>query len=218
MCDDLGSFDSMDQDVESVSDISAAACDTAEPFSAAEPDFEGSGIFDSPADIGYEGISDTPQDVPEPTADDDVYHANTLDETMILDENGEVHSVAERMAELERAEELQRPEAAEPYEAKTLDEIRILDEDGGIHTIADRMEELYGENPMGVSHEQLEQPEAPDEAGIESLGPTASQRIEYLTELKSSLLTGDQDTLELFGLEDPNADTEEGGDQKVKTR
>lgn len=187
MCDDLSGADNLD-----------VASEQPEAFENQET-FEGSGILDQPQEsFEAAGIFDQPQERISQPLDADVYTAATLDETMILEENGDVHSIAERMAELE-AENADVAAPSEPYEAKTLDEILILEEGGGVHTIAERMAELEAE-----------------EAAPEALQPSRAEHIDYLSGLRDSLLAGDKNTLELFGLEDPNSDT--GGSQKVKTR
>lgn len=187
MCDDLSGTGDLDLGAE-LSD----PLDTRENFADNEildqpqESFEAAGIFDQP----QEGIS-TPLDA-------DAYTAATLDKTMILEENGDVHSIAERMAELE-AENADVSAPSEPYEVKNLDEILILEEGGGVHTIAERMAELEAED-----------------AASEALQPSRAEHIDYLTGLRDSLLAGDKSTLEMFGLDDPNSDA--GGAQKVKTR
>ncbi len=198
MCDELGGSDAMDMDSD-CADIGSADVSTDASESLGE-----SGIFDVPQDSFEEmGIFDDPQEGLaglEETPDGDVYTAATLDETMILEEGGGIHSIAERMAQLE-AEDADISEPGEPYEAKTLDEIMILEEGGGVHSIAERMAELEAEDEMP-----------------ESLEPSAGDKIGRLTELRDCLLAGDQATLEMFGMETPDADADEGGFQKVKTR
>lgn len=108
-------------------------------------------------------------------------------------------------------------EPEDVYEASALDEIEILEETGATHTVAERMEELYGENPMG---EQL----TPALEGLEVYEEGSADRLEELQEskerledLKASLLAGDAETLEMFGLETPDT-SEDEGHQKVLTR
>ena len=108
-------------------------------------------------------------------------------------------------------------EPEDVYEASTLDETEILEETGATHTVAERMEELYGENPMG---EQL----TPALEGLEAYEEGSADRLEELQEskerledLKASLLAGDAETLEMFGLETPDT-SEDEGHQKVLTR
>lgn len=108
-------------------------------------------------------------------------------------------------------------EPEDVYEASTLDEIEILEETGDTHTVADRMEELYGENPMG---EQL----TPALEGLDVYEENSSSRLEelqesreHLEDLKASLLAGDAEALEIFGLENPDT-SEDEGHQKVLTR
>lgn len=102
------------------------------------------------------------------------------------------------------------------YEASSLDEIEILEENGDTHTVAERMEELYGENPM----EKL----TPAQEGLREFEESTSERLdeiqehkEALEDLKSALLAGDANALEMFGLEMPET-SEEEGHQKVLTR
>lgn len=134
-------------------------------------------VDDSPIDFESEGIFDEPQDISSdiPSEPEDVYEASTLDETEILEETGDTHTVSERM------------------------------------------EELYGENPMG---EQL----TPAQEGLEVYEEGSADRLEELQEskerledLKASLLAGDAETLEMFGLENPDT-SEDEGHQKVLTR
>ncbi len=101
------------------------------------------------------------------------------------------------------------------YEASSLDEIEILEESGDTHTVAERMEDLYGENPV----EEL----TPAQEGLREFEESTSERLEEIKEhkealkdLKSALLAGDANALEMFGLETP--DTSEEGHQKVLTR
>lgn len=109
-------------------------------------------------------------------------------------------------------------ESDDVYEASTLDEIEVLEETGDTHTVAERMEELYGENPMG---EEL----TPALEGLREFEEQAStERLEEIREskerledLKTALLAGDADALEMFGLETPDT-SEEEGHQKVLTR
>ena len=102
------------------------------------------------------------------------------------------------------------------YEASRLDEIEILEESGDTHTVAERMEELYGENPV----EEL----TPAQEGLREFEERTSERLEEiqahkeaLEDLKSALLAGDANALEMFGLETPDT-SEEEGHQKVLTR
>ena len=109
-------------------------------------------------------------------------------------------------------------ESDDVYEASTLDEIEVLEETGDTHTVAERMEELYGENPLG---EEL----TPALEGLREFEEQAStERLEKIREskerledLKTALLAGDADALEMFGLETPDT-SEEEGHQKVLTR
>lgn len=103
------------------------------------------------------------------------------------------------------------------YEASSLDEIEILEDNGDTHTVAERMEELYGENPVG---EDL----TPAQEGLREFGETSSERLEDIQDrkealeaLKTALLAGDADAMEMFGLETPDT-SEEEGHQKVLTR
>lgn len=82
--------------------------------------------------------------------------------------------------------------------------------------IAERMEELYGENPV----EDL----TPAQEGLREFEESTSERLEEIQEhkealedLKSALLAGDANALEMFGLETPDT-SEEEGHQKVLTR
>ena len=102
------------------------------------------------------------------------------------------------------------------YEASGLDEVEILEENGDTHTVAERMEELYGENPV----EEL----TPAQEGLREFEENTSERLEEieahkeaLKDLKSALLVGDANALEMFGLETPDT-SEEEGHQKVLTR
>ena len=166
MCDEFGAdldFSGNDSGFSDISDSIGSDSDVTVDVSPI--DFESEGIFDEPQDISSD-IPSEPEDV---------------------------------------------------YEASTLDETEILEETGDTHTVAERMEELYGENPMG---EQL----TPALEGLEVYEEGSADRLEELQEskerledLKASLLAGDAETLEMFGLENPDT-SEDEGHQKVLTR
>ena len=83
MCDEFGSSMDVSGDVSTDNDVSCEESGI---------DFESEGIFDTPQDDIQTDISDG--------AGDDVYEASSLDKIEILEENGDTHSVAERMEEV----------------------------------------------------------------------------------------------------------------------
>ena len=158
MCDEFGSGMDISGDVSTDNDVSCEESGI---------DFESEGIFDAPQD-------DIQTDISDGTGDD-------------------------------------------VYEASSLDKIEILEENGDTHTVAERMEELYGEDPV----EEL----TPAQEGLREFEEGASserlekieEHKEALQELKTALLAGDANALEMFGLETPDT-SEEEGHQKVLTR
>lgn len=157
MCDEFGSSMDVSDDVSADNDVSCEENGI---------DFESEGIFDAPQNDIQTDISDG--------AEDDV------------------------------------------YEASSLDEIEILEENGDTHTVAERVEELYGEDPV--------QELTPAQEGLREFEEGTTERLdeiqehkEALVDLKSALLTGDTNALEMFGLETPDT-SEEEGHQKVLTR
>lgn len=102
------------------------------------------------------------------------------------------------------------------YEAGSLDEVEILEENGDAHTVAERMEELYGENPveeLTLAQEGLREFEENTSKRLEEI----EEHKEALEDLKTALLAGDANALEMFGLETTDTSEEEGY-QKVLTR
>lgn len=83
MCDEFGSSMDVSDDVSADNDVSCEESGI---------DFESEGIFDAPQNDIQTDISDG--------AEDDVYEASSLDEIEILEENGDTHTVVERMDEL----------------------------------------------------------------------------------------------------------------------
>lgn len=83
MCDEFGSSMDVSGDVSTDNDVSCEESGI---------DFESEGVFDAPQDDIQTDISDG--------VGDDVYEASSLDEVEILEENGNIHTVAERMEEL----------------------------------------------------------------------------------------------------------------------
>lgn len=101
MCDDFGSdmdfSGDVSGDIGTDSDLSGdVSCDigTDSDLSceSSDIDFEAEGIFDVPQD-------DIQSDISEGSGED-VYEADSLDEIEILEESGDIHTVAERMEEL----------------------------------------------------------------------------------------------------------------------
>ena len=83
MCDEFGNSMDVSDNVSTDKDV---ICEES------GIDCESEGIFDTPQDDIQADITDG--------AGDDVYEASSLDEVEILEENGNIHTVAERMEEL----------------------------------------------------------------------------------------------------------------------